>query len=85
MDCLPEHNEWSAGSQWLLLQTHLDALQEHLQALQSAVATGPQALIAAEPHLHEIQQRSLEACDMLQVFKKLPAERLQALTEPLSS
>ncbi len=77
MDCLPEASEWSAQSQYLMLQDHLQALQFHLQQLEAA----PDALTLLQelPHLAEINARSLEAHTLLQALGRHPHSQLQNL------
>lgn len=65
MSCLPTAEAWSPQTQWLLIQDHLEALNDHLQQVQSLLAQGPQQAGSVRPQLKEISQRAIEMDDLL--------------------
>lgn len=76
LDCLPSYDEWSPHTQFALMLDHLQALRHHLDSLEAAASAGANALIAAGPHLIEINRRSHEAHDLLQSLARQPQEAL---------
>ena len=80
-DCLPHASEWSANSRYLMLTDHIESLEHHLKQLQKAQAEGFDTLLAAAPHLHEINERCLEA----QVLIKLLQNDRPVLDQDLES
>lgn len=79
LDCLPSYDEWSPATQFALMLDHLQALRHHLESLEAAAGSGAKALIAAGPHLIEINSRSHEAHDLLQSLARQPQETLQGV------
>lgn len=79
MDCLPEASEWSAQSQYAMIQDHLQAMRQHLQALEAA--PNAQVLVAQMPQLEELNARCLEAHDLLKALSKQPQDKLQYLKQ----
>lgn len=79
MDCLPSPTEWSPPSQYAMMLEHVQALRHHLEALESAASQGAVALIAAEPHLVEINARSLDAHELMRLLAALPESEQAAL------
>lgn len=71
-DCLPHASEWSAHTRYLMLTDHIEALEHHLKHLQDAQAEGFHSLIAAAPHLHEINERCLEAQVLVKLLQQDP-------------
>lgn len=82
LDCLPAPEDWSAESQYAMLQEHLQALHFHLEALERAQAAGVLALLAAAPHFSEINTRCLEAHDLAQQLARQPESVLAAMGGP---
>ena len=79
MDCLPEASEWSAESQYAMIQDHLLAMREHLQTLEAA--PDALALVAQMPQLEELNARCLEAHDLLKALSQQAQNKLQNLKQ----
>ncbi len=79
MSCLPDAEEWSPQTQWLLIHDHLEALSEHLKQVQDLLAQGPQQSLGARPQLKEISQRAIEMHEMLESLQKNDPETLAKL------
>ncbi len=71
-DCLPHASEWSANTRYLMLTDHLEALEHHLEHLKNAHSEGFPSLVAAIPHLHEINERCLEAQVLIKLLQHDP-------------
>ena len=80
LDCLPSPEEWSPGSQYLMFKEHLQALRHHLEQLEHAAQSSAQELVQQGPHLKEINQRCLDANDLLEALSKQPEYILAALS-----
>jgi len=76
MSCLPDAEEWSPQTQWLLIHDHLDALSAHLKQVQSLIDQGPQQAAAARPELKEISQRAIDMDDLLDSLQKQSPQTL---------
>lgn len=81
LDCLPSASEWSPQSQYLMLLNHIDTLRHHLEGLESAAGEGLQSLIAAGPHLLELNACCLDAHELLKLLASQPVEVLQELEQ----
>lgn len=73
MSCLPGAGEWSEATRLALIADHLEALHAHVQALEAALAAGPQALLEARYHWQEICQRGVDGHELSMTFS--PRER----------
>lgn len=82
MSCLPDAEEWSPQTQWLLIHDHLEALSDHLQQIQSLLAEGPQHAESARPQVKEISQRAIEMDDLLASLQQHDPQTLVNLETP---
>lgn len=78
-DCLPQADDWSPKSQFLMLQEHLEAMRHHLEVLETASAQNAWQTVQEAPHLQELNQRCLEAHDLLQALARQPETLLKSL------
>ena len=69
MSCLPSSEEWSNETKASLLEDHIEALAYHIESLKH-IHSDPQALLKDKAHLIEINQRSLEAYELLMAFEQ---------------
>lgn len=70
LDCLPSPDDWSLESQFLMLMEHLRAMRHHLDTLESAAAISAADLVREGPHLIEMNQRFLDAHELLEALSK---------------